>query len=115
MQWLTRLGPFWDEIQEHSSDDWYECNGDIVTDTAVGEAAYRLFHEIPHSLVSMTPSSWTTCPLPVIRRYNAHACSIDVPNYWDADELETALGLTPQYRSPLGENSRRRPGVATRI
>lgn len=95
MQWLTRLGPFWDDDRQHSSDDWYECNGDVVTDTAVGEAAYCLLHGIHRRLVSMNPSSWTTCPLPVIRRYNAHARIIDVPNYWDVDELATALADAP--------------------
>lgn len=95
MQWLTRLGPFWDEIQEHSSDDLYECNGDIVTDTAVGEAAYCILRGIHRRLVSMTPSCWTTSPLSVVWCDKRVGRSIDVPNYWDADELETALADAP--------------------
>ena len=72
-------------------DDWFEYNSEIVTDTAVGEAAYCLFHGTPRSLVSVNPSCWMTSPLSVIWRDNAHARSIDVPNYWDADELKAAL------------------------
>lgn len=94
MQWLTRLGPFWDEIQEHSSDDWYECNGDIVTDTAVGEAAYCILRGIHRRLVSMTPSSWTTSPLSVVWHDNRDTRRVDVLNYWDADELQVALAAT---------------------
>ena len=46
----------------------------------------------------MNPSSWTTCPLSVTQRYNAHAWNIDVLNYWDTDELQAALAATA---SPL--------------
>ena len=41
MQWLTRRGPFWEDERKHGPDDYLECKGEIVTDTAVGEAAYR--------------------------------------------------------------------------
>ena len=39
MGWLTRNGPFWEEARVHGPDDYLECNGEVVTDTAVGEAA----------------------------------------------------------------------------
>ena len=43
MQWLTRLGPFWEDFRRHSGQsDLLEFRGDIVTDTAIGEAAYCL-------------------------------------------------------------------------
>ena len=60
MQWLARSGPFWEDVdfRQHSSDDWLECKGEVVTDTVAGEAAYRLFHGIECCLVSMDPSSW---------------------------------------------------------
>ena len=50
MQWLTRRGPFWEDARQHSGDDWLECKGEIVTDSAVGEAAYcRLPRHRPRS------------------------------------------------------------------
>lgn len=94
MQWLNRYGPFWDDDRQHGVDDWFEYNGAIVTDTAVGEAAYRLFHEIPYSLVSMNPSCWTTSPLSVVWHDNRDTRRVDVLNYWDADELQVALAAT---------------------
>ncbi len=95
MQWLTRLGPFWDDVRQHGGNDWFEYNGVIVTDTAVGEAAYCLFHGIPRGLVSVNPSQWLTSPLSVAWCDNEDVRSIDVPNYWDAEELQVALAEAP--------------------
>ena len=41
MIWLTKAGPFWDDVRRHRGDDWLDCEGEVVTDTAVGEAAFR--------------------------------------------------------------------------
>ena len=41
MFWLTRGGPFWDDLRQHGEDEYLECNDVIVTDTGIGEAAYR--------------------------------------------------------------------------
>ncbi len=93
MQWLARSGPFWEDVdfRRHSSDDWLECKGEVVTDTAAGEAAYRLFHGIECGLVSMDPSSWVFSPLPVQWREGQSARSMDVPNYWDVEGLTAVL------------------------
>ena len=93
MQWLARSGPFWEDVdfRQHSSDDWLECKGEVVTDTAAGEAAYRLFHGIECGLVSMDPSSWVFSPLPVQWREGQSARSMDVPNYWDVEGLTAVL------------------------
>lgn len=48
MQWLTQYGPFWEDMRHHGPDDWLECNGNIVTDTAVGEAAWCCLTGIEH-------------------------------------------------------------------
>ena len=95
MQWLTRHGPFWEDDRQHPGDDWLECNSALVTDTAVGEAAYCLSSGISRSLVSMNPSSWMIAPLRVVWRDNGRQRHIDVPNYWDSDEMEAALAVAP--------------------
>ena len=95
MQWLARSGPFWEDFRRHGSDDWLECKGEVVTDTAAGEAAYRLFHGIECGLVSMDPSSWIFSPLPVEWREREAARSISVPNYWDVEGLTDALDAAP--------------------
>lgn len=64
MQWLTRHGPFWEDERVHSGDDYLEYNGEIVTESAVGEAAYCLLYGMNRGLVSINPSRWLTSPLP---------------------------------------------------
>ena len=91
MQWLTRNGPFWEDVRQHSSDDWFECRGEIVTDRAVGEAAYSISYGIPCSLVSVNPSSWTTSPLAVDWIRSGTANRVAVRNCWDRQTLEAVL------------------------
>ena len=95
MQWLTRRGPFWEDIREHGEEDLMEHNDEVVTDTAVGEAAYCLIHGIGRSLVSVQPSSWLTSPLVVKWHDNERVRSIEVPNYWDKDDVESLLESAP--------------------
>ena len=96
MQWLTRRGPFWEDERLHGEDDWLECRGDVVTDTAVGEAAYRCLEGTDTSLVSMIPSSWDFSPALVEWRKNSEEVeTVDVSNYRDIDTLEAALRAAP--------------------
>lgn len=63
--WLTQNGPFWEDARIHSPDEWLEFNGGIVTDTAVGEAAWCQLNGIDRELISVSPSNWTISPLPI--------------------------------------------------
>ena len=97
MSWWTRRGSFWDDDQlRHSPDQYLECNGTVVTDTAVGEAAYRCLDGIKTSLVSLIPSSWDFSPA-VVKwwRSDEEAETVKVANYRDADALEAALYAAP--------------------
>lgn len=71
MRWLTKGGPFWDDLRRHGSDDWLECRGDVVTDSVVGEAAYRKLHGIECGLVGVVPSDWDFSPVEVAWRREA--------------------------------------------
>jgi len=96
LQWLTRLGPFWEDLREHSPDDYLECRGKVVTDTAVGEAAYCCLSGAHRGLLNLTPSSWVFSPVPVIWVLNTTDRRIvDVLNHWDIQDLEAALRLAP--------------------
>lgn len=68
MVWLTRHGPFWDDLRRHSENEYLECRGEIVTNSAVGEAAFRTFYDVECGLVSITPSDWDYSPVEVIWR-----------------------------------------------
>ena len=94
MVWLTRGGPFWDDFRQHGSDDWLECQDEIVTDTAVGEAAYRMLHGVDCGLVSVTPSDWDFSPVPVTwvlaAEYLEDRCTT-INNWSNASQLESDL------------------------
>ncbi len=92
MQWIGRQGgPFWEDLRRHDGDDYLECNGEIVTDNVIGEAAHCLFHNIDCVLISMNPSDWCYSPLLVVWHDNTHERSIDLTNYWDAETLTKVL------------------------
>ena len=96
MQWITSHGPFWDDVRRHGCDEYFECNGEIVTDTAVGEAAYRCLDGIGTCLVSLVPSSWDFSPVVVEwRKSDEEAQTVAVVNYWDARAMEAALRAAP--------------------
>ena len=90
LQWLTRRGPFWEDIAEHSPDHWIERQDEIVTDTAVGEVAYCMSIGIGRGLVSLTPSRWECTPI-AARMISDTVIDIEFPNYWLQPELEVAL------------------------
>ena len=94
MIWFTRAGPFWDDVRQHCSDDWLECDGDIVTDTAVGEAAFRSLHGVDTGLVSFSPSKWNFAPVDVTWYRAAEGLDDRVSaleNWWSTAALEEAL------------------------
>ena len=100
MGWLTKSGPFWDDMRHHGEDDWLECGGDIiVTDTAVGEAAFRTLHGVECGLVSFSPSDWISSPVEVTWRGEAEGLEdrdAKLENWWNATTLEGVL----QDRAP---------------
>lgn len=92
MGWLTRNGPFWEDVRVSSGDDWLECNGEIVTDTALGEAAHCCFKGIDRRLVSLSPSDWAFSPIPVVWKSDAETDNqVEVRNHWEPVEFEAAL------------------------
>ena len=98
MSWLTRHGGTWDDDRWHTADDWLECCRDIVTDTAVGEAAFRTLNGIKCELVSITPSSWDYSPVEVILREGNEGPKerrTDIENWRDAASLKQRLQAAP--------------------
>lgn len=96
LSWINRNGPFWDDsgLQWHSPDDYLEHKGDVVTESAVGEAAYRKLHYVECGLVSAAPSNWLFSPVEVVWRRGTE--SLDdktacIENWWCAAALENGL------------------------
>lgn len=96
MQWLTCQGPFWEDARDHGPDEYLECSGQVVTDTAVGEAAFRTCHGVDHQLVSLSPSSWSSSPLDVIWTcHDGEPRHIQVQNHSTEQSFEAALQAAP--------------------
>ena len=100
MRWLTHGGPFWDEdnLRRHGVDDYLECRGEVVTDHAVGEAAFRTLHDAECALVSFAPSDWDFSPVAVTWRrddggLNDRTATLE--NWRDAATLEDRLRDSP--------------------
>ena len=97
MSWLTRIGPFWDDVSWHGADEYLECRGDVVTDSAIGEAAFRLLHGVECGLASVTPSNWDFSPVEVAWRRDegiADRCVV-LKNWRDAATMERDLPPAP--------------------
>ncbi|WP_341326858.1 hypothetical protein [Methylotuvimicrobium sp. KM2] len=90
MGWLTQHGPFWEDEPHHASDDYLEYQDQVVTDTALGEAAYRCINGSESQLVSLLPSDWIFTPINVIL-HNDTVTNIDVLNHWEINTIEAAL------------------------
>lgn len=103
MSWIARGGPFWDDRRQHDGGDWLERRGEVVTDSAVGEAAYRKLHGAECGLVSVAPSDWECSPIDVVWRRSDEGLddrAVRVLNWWNADALETFLQkAAPPIRS----------------
>lgn len=95
MSWVTRHGPFWDDVREHGSDDWLEWRDEIVTDTAIGEAAFANLHGIERHLVSFAPSDFTHTPVEVDWVRDGTRVSARVLNHWEPDNLNRVLEASP--------------------
>lgn len=94
MQWLDRSGPFWDDERRHGADDWLECGEEVVTDTAVGEAAYRVSEGETCGLISVRPGEWDRSPLVVTYRSAEGTIPprpVEVANWRQADALRRSL------------------------
>jgi len=90
LQWLTRYGPFWEDLALHDSDLYMDYRGEIVTEMAVGEAAYCTSIGISRALISFAPSDWQLTPVRV-RVVSEATTEVTVRNYWEVSGLEAAL------------------------
>ena len=94
--WFAKTGPFWEDTRLHSPDDYLELNGTVVTDSAIGEAAWCRANGIDRELVSVNPSNWLFSPMTVEYQNGCHIQkTVDVTNHWDPSSLERALEIAP--------------------
>ncbi len=98
LSWLNKGGPFWDDSRRHGPDEWLQCRGEVVTDSSVGEAAFRSLSGSGCGLVSLKPSNWDYTPVRVFRRHGDEeppAERADLPNWRDPESLAEGLRAIP--------------------
>ena len=95
--WLIRQGPFWEDIPKHSVDEWFESQWEVVTGSALAEAAFGTYIGIDSSTVSLNHSDWTYSPIQVTWEKEL-SLKIEVQNYWDLSRFRTAL---ERFESPV--------------
>ena len=89
---LTKQGPFWDDSPEHDFNQWFECDGEIVTESGLAESAFFATVGIDRRLVSFAPSDWEYSPIVVTwRRDETDSSDIELGNYWHPPSLEADL------------------------
>ena len=94
MAWINNAKYYWDEDRHHDSGDYLDSSGNLVTDTAIGEAAYRKLHGMDANLISLTPSDWNHTPISVTWNREAEGLenqNTELDNWWDIDDFQTAL------------------------
>ena len=107
LQWLTNTGPFWNEEVQHDQGEWIEHDGELITGSAIAEAAHATRRHAACSLVSVDPSRWLSSPLEVTFCDSSPTAVVRVENYWDADVLRTQLEtIAPEPRSWFEVESR---------
>ena len=94
MAWLNQQGPYWDDIRKHCSEDYMECGNKLVTESSMGEAAYRKMHSSDCGLVSAIYSTWEFTPITVIWSDGVNNKKIELENYWNITEFENCLKNT---------------------
>ena len=98
-QWLSKDGPYWDENKrEHSPDEYYEYNGEVVTDRTLGEVAFRIEQNHASCTVSFQPSNYQLTPLNVIWYLTDGQKEISISNFWQKEVLHNFVG---QIESPI--------------
>jgi len=64
--WIDKDGPFWDDEKIHSPDEYFSDNkNDLITDTVLAEAAFRIYQKMDSSVVSFSPSDYLYSPVVV--------------------------------------------------
>lgn len=93
MIWIAKNGPFIEDEQIGDPDEYLSLpHGEVVTDTALGAAAFHQFQGYDAGLVSFAPSNFTYTPVEVHwHRSDSNIEIGEVLNFWEVQALKTHL------------------------
>lgn len=75
--WVDKEGPFWDRPQQHDANEYFECLDEVVTESALAEAAHHVFAGEDTVVVSLAGSLFTQDPLTISWKQGPHG-DIDI-------------------------------------
>ncbi|MCP4698837.1 MAG: hypothetical protein GY862_18595 [Gammaproteobacteria bacterium] len=100
LTWLTQQGPFWNDARQANPDDYFEYQGEDITDQGLGETARRQLAGIDAWTFSFTGSRFvfTTSPLRVQHGLAEDPFGfVDVENHWTLSDLaQAAQSICPE-------------------
>jgi len=87
VRWLASAGPFWEDDERHPGDAWLETREELITDTGLGEAAYRVLNSRVAASVSVVPSEWNSPSIEVRFVEDGSTSHISIENFTDEKSL----------------------------
>lgn len=96
MRWLTG-GPCWEDKRHHDANEYLEADHNIVTDSAIGEAAVCCCKGLKREMVSFEPSTWLRSPILVKWLHDDQSADdIHVTNHWKPSTVQQSLANNPK-------------------
>lgn len=90
LEWFANGGPFWEDVRTTNPNDYFEFEGEDVTDQGLGESARRRLEEIAAAAFSFPLERFATTPLQVQHGLREEPLGyVQIANSWVAEELET--------------------------
>lgn len=97
LAWLSKNGPFWEDDREFNEDDYFEYDGQDVTNCGIGEAARRLLIGLQASSYSFARGGFDFSPINILHGLpESPLDTVSVSNLWDTNTLcKQALASIP--------------------
>ena len=96
LEWFANGGPFWDDSRAHNPDDYFELEGEDVTNQGLGEAARRQLLDAPvpansFSFLNPPANSFQRTPLLVTHGLPEEPLAVvEIKNFWVVHDIEAA-------------------------
>lgn len=92
MSWFDKHGPFWENERMHGPGDYFAYGDDVITDSSLGEATFRMGIGHTIGIISFPESRFCLTLLSIIwHQSDQRATRFDLPNFWQRSTLETYL------------------------
>jgi len=99
LSWLSKDGPYWDKPPEHDfGQDYFtlaEDSDNLVTGSALAEAAFKVERGELCSTISFSPSNYCFSPIKIVWYQNKKSVTIRFDNFWEAQSINEFLENLP--------------------